>query len=99
MINIDKELEEIKSLGLDLQKIQKEKLNYEKDNVLNIINNKIEDEREILLTFDNLLDLAYWYGEEIKEIYYKLLDYYKNINIVASNDYKKYYLQIIEENN
>lgn len=46
-----------------------------KDKVDYIISNKISDKKEIEFTLDNILDLVYWYGENIKELYYSLLEY------------------------
>ena len=66
-----------------------------KDKVDYIISNKISDKKEIELTLDNILDLVYWYGENIKELYYSLLEYYKDIDLKSADDYEKFYLDII----
>lgn len=67
-----------------------------KDKVNYIISNKISDKKEIEFTLDNILDLVYWYGENIKELYYSLLEYYKTINLNNARDYENIYLDIIE---
>ena len=67
-----------------------------KDKVDYIISNKISDKKEIEFTLDNLLDLVYWYGDNIKELYYSLLEYYKTINLNNARDYENIYLDIIE---
>lgn len=67
-----------------------------KDKVDYIISNKISDKKEIDFTLDNILDLVYWYGENIKELYYSLLEYYKTINLNNARDYENIYLDIIE---
>ena len=67
-----------------------------KDKVDYIISNKISDKKEIEFTLDNILDLVYWYGENIKELYYSLLEYYKIINLNNARDYENIYLDIIE---
>lgn len=67
-----------------------------KDKVDYIISNKISDKKEIEFTLDNILDLVYWYGENIKELYYSLLEYYKTINLNNVRDYENIYLDIIE---
>ena len=54
---------------------------------------------EIEFTLDNLLDLAYWYSDNIKELYYSLLEFYKDINLKNANDYENLYLDIIEREN
>ena len=67
-----------------------------KDKVDYIISNKISYKKEIEFTLDNILDLVYWYGENIKELYYSLLEYYKTINLNNARDYENIYLDIIE---
>lgn len=67
-----------------------------KDKVDYIISNKISDKKEIEFTLDNILDLVYWYGDNIKELYYSLLEYYKTINLNNARDYENIYLDIIE---
>ena len=84
---------EIKKLEILLDK----KLDILKDKVDYIISNKISDKKEIEFTLDNILDLVYWYGENIKELYYSLLEYYKDIDLKSADDYEKLYLDIINE--
>ena len=85
-------LKEIKKLEVLLDN----KLGMLKDKVDYIISNKISDKKEIEFTLDNILDLVYWYGENIKELYYSLLEYYKTINLNNARDYENIYLDIIE---
>lgn len=94
---IDELVSSLKEPMKELGKLQKQKLTLEKENIEYIINNKIKNELEIEIIFDNLIDLTYWYGLEMKETYYKLLNYLKNINVKLSEEYEKYYLEIIEE--
>ena len=72
-----KSVKEIKKLKVLLDN----KLVILKDKVDYIISNKISDKKKIELTLDNILDLVYWYGENIKELYYSLLEYYKDIDL------------------
>ena len=85
-------LKEIKKLEVLLDN----NLGMLKDKVDYIISNKISDKKEIEFTLDNILDLVYWYGENIKELYYSLLEYYKTINLNNARDYENIYLDIIE---
>ena len=85
-------LKEIKKLEVLLDN----NLGMLKDKVDYIISNKIADKKEIEFTLDNILDLVYWYGENIKELYYSLLEYYKTINLNNARDYENIYLDIIE---
>lgn len=94
---IDELVSSLKKPMKELGQLQKQKLTLEKENIEYIINNKIKNEVEIEKILDNLIDLTYWYGLEIKETYYKLLIYLKNINVKLSEEYEKYYLEIIEE--
>ena len=84
---------EIKKIKVLLDK----KIDILKDKVDYIISNKISDKKEIEFTLDNILDLVYWYGENIKELYYSLLEYYKDIDLKSADDYGKLYLDIINE--
>lgn len=81
----------------ELQQLEKQKLVLEKENIDYIINKKIKNKLKIEKSLDNLLDLTYWYGVEMNETFYKLLNYLKTIDINLSKDYEKYYLEIIEE--
>lgn len=94
---IDELVSSLKEPIKELGQLQEQKLALEKENVEYIINNKIKSELKIERILDNLIDLTYWYGLEIKETYYKLLNYLKTINIKLSEEYEKYYLEIIEE--
>ena len=85
-------LKEIKKLEVLLDN----NLGMLKDKVDYISSNKISDKKEIEFTLDNILDLVYWYGENIKELYYSLLEYYKTINLNNARDYENIYLDIIE---
>ena len=56
--------------------------------VNSIIKDNIKDKKIIENTLDNLLDLLYILEEQkIYPIYYKLLTYYKSIDLEASMDY------------
>ena len=81
-----KSVKEIKKLKVLLDN----KLVILKDKVDYIISNKISDKKEIELTLDNILDLVYWYGENIKELYYSLLEYYKDIDLKKADDYESF---------
>ena len=80
-----------------LNKINLERLKNIKRNINYIINNNIVDEKIIESVFDNLLDLIYFYGEELNQIYFDFLNYYECINKEACNEYKKLYLDIVNE--
>lgn len=80
-----------------LQQLQLERLKIEEEHIKIIMKNRIQSESEIEKVLDKLLDLAYWYGEEIEETYYSLLNYFKNINQQSSEEYEKYYIDIIME--
>ena len=81
----------------ELNNIQLTQLNFLRDELNYIINNNIKDEKKIEKTFDMLVDLLYWFGEEIEDLYFELVNYSKNINIDIANDYEKIYTEIINE--
>ena len=72
-------------------------MNFLRDEVNYIINNNIKDEKKIEKTFDMLVDLLYWFGEEIEDLFFGLVNYSKKINIDIANDYEKIYIEIINE--
>lgn len=94
---INKLISNLKGPIKELQQLEKQKLVLEKENIDYIINKKIKNKLKIEKSLDNLLDLTYWYGVEMNETFYKLLNYLKTIDINLSKDYEKYYLEIIEE--
>ena len=81
--------------AIELSKQQFEMLNIM---VNNIINNKVTDYRTIEHVFDLLLDVTYILGDQTRNLYYKLLEYYKTIDVLSSMDYEKYYFEIVGEN-
>lgn len=44
-----------------------------------------------------LVDLLYWFGEEIEDVYFKLVEYYRKIDLDVANDYERFYNEIINE--
>lgn len=95
---MDDLLRNIKDKILDLETLQKQALKQVTEDVYNIINNKITNESIIESTLDKLLDLAYFFGKDLGNIYYLLLNYYKGISLENSLQYEKFYLEIIGNN-
>ena len=81
----------------ELNNVQLNQLNFLRDEVNYIINNNIKDEKKIEKTFDMLLDLVYWFGKEIEDVYFKLVEYYRKIDLDVANDYERFYNEIINE--
>ena len=94
---IDKLINDLKKPMAELNNMQLTQLNFLRDEVNYIINNNIKDEKRIEKTFDMLVDLLYWFGEEIEDLYFELVNYSKKINIDIANDYEKIYTEIINE--
>lgn len=94
---VDKLINELKEPMDELNTMQLTQLKFLRDEVNYIINNNIKDEKKIEKTFDMLVDLLYWFGEEIKDLYFKLVNYSKKINIDIANDYENIYTEIINE--
>ena len=67
------------------------------DEINFILNNNVTDIDVIDKTFDKLIDLTYHFGEDIKDLYYSLLNYCKEINKDISQEYENIYLKIINE--
>ena len=94
---IDKLINDLKKPMAELNNMQLTQLNFLRDEVNYIINNNIKDEKRIEKTFDMLVDLLYWFGEELEDLYFELVNYSKKINIDIANDYEKIYTEIINE--
>ena len=94
---VDTLINDLKEPMAELNNIQLTQLNFLRDELNYIINNNIKDEKKIEKTFDMLVDLLYWFGEEIENLYFKLVNYSKKINMDIANDYEKIYTEIINE--
>ena len=94
---VDKIINDLRESMAELNNMQLAQLNFLKDEVNYIINNNIKDEKKIEKTFDMLVDLLYWFGEEIEDLYFELVKYSKKINIDIANDYEKIHIEIINE--
>ena len=81
----------------ELNNMQLTQLDFLRDEVNYIINNNIKDEKKIEKTFDMLLDLVYWFGKEIEDVYFKFVEYYRKIDLDVANDYERFYNEIINE--
>ena len=96
-IVVNELINELKEPMAELNNMQLRQLEFIKSDVNYLINNNIKEERRVLKTFDILLDLVYWFGKEMEDIYFKLVEYYRKINVDVANDYEKLYKKIIEE--
>lgn len=94
---IDDLIDEIRAPMVELNNMQLTQLNFIKSEVDSIIKNKIRDTKRIQKTFDMLLDLVYWFGNEIEKEYYVLLEYYKKVDCDVAKDYERFYIEIINE--
>ena len=95
----DNNYDNIIKMASELIKISEEELKRLKESVENIINYKIEDEKIISLTFDNLLNLIFAPPEILKNTYYKLLDYTEKFNKELRDDYEKLFIEQFEKDN
>ena len=89
--------DEINSFLSDLVFYQNMNLVNVQEQVNNIIKYNIIDDKIIEKAFDSILDLAFWYGDEINCLFYKLFYFYKNVDIDVSNDYESYYKRILKK--
>ena len=64
-----------------------------KRTVDDIINNNVRNKPLIENTLDRLLNLQMIDEQKAKPLFFRLNDYYKNIDKSASNDYQNYYCQ------
>lgn len=64
-----------------------------------ILSNNIKSVKKIENVFDRMLNIAFLDSEKVKDIYYILLDYYKQINEENALEYNNFFLEIINEEN
>ena len=93
----DKIFNEIKGYAEKLNELQKVEFHIVKNKINNIMKNKIKDSNLISHTFDELLDLAWFYGDGVYNLYYKFLAYYRKIDKEAADYYERFYLEILDE--
>ena len=93
----DKIFNEIKGYVEKLNELQKVEFHIVKNKINNIIKNKVKDSNLISHTFDELLDLVWFYGDGVYNLYYKFLAYYRRIDKEAADDYERFYLEILDE--
>ncbi len=58
-----------------------------------IIKYRYKDEKTISMVFDKILSIGFATEEEIKDIYYKLLNYTKEFNKKLSEDYEEIFIE------
>lgn len=94
---IDKLIKDLKEPMAELNTMQLRQLEFIKSEVNYIINNNIKNKKKIEKTFDMLVDLLYWFGGEIEDLYFKLVKYSEKVNIDIAGDYERIYNEIINE--
>ena len=88
----EKANKELKELAIVLKNMEQRDIEDSAELVDSIIKYKIKDERIISGAFDKMLSIAFATEEDIKEIYYKLLNYTKKIDKELSEDYEKFFI-------
>ena len=88
----DKAYKELKELAIVLKNMEQRDIEDSAELLDNIIKYKIKDERIISGAFDKMLSIAFATEEDIKEIYYKLLNYTKKIDKELSKDYEEIFI-------
>lgn len=89
----DKAYKELKELAIVLKNKEQRDIEDSAELVDSIIKYKIKDERIISGAFDKMLSIEFIAEEDIKEIYYKLLNYTKKIDDKLSEDYEKFFIE------
>lgn len=94
----EKLIDELREINEVLKIMNKRELEVISNLVDEVIKYKITDENTIGLVFDRMLDLEFIEEENIKNLYFKLLDYSEKINKDLSYDYKKFYNEKFSNN-
>lgn len=88
---------QIKDIVKDINKLNNIEINNIKEEIDYIIKKKIANENDIEKVFDRMLSLVFVDTNIIYPLYFKLLDYYKNINTEYACDYEKIYHEYFDE--
>lgn len=97
MDNIEEFINSLKEPIEELQNLQKVRFEYIKNEIEILINNKIKNKKLIETKLDELLNMAYIDYDMITNTFYKLINYYKTIDLEASIFYLNEYLEIDDD--
>lgn len=92
-------MEEITNLINKIIKLNQIEYKNIKNDINIVIKNNIKDINTIEKLFDRLLNLLFIDPNTIKETYYILLDYYKNINEEYAIEYEKIWIEQTNQDN
>ena len=87
---MSKKIENLINQINDLNNIE---LNNIKKDVNYIIQNKVKDIFVIESIFDRMLSLTFIDDTILRSIYFRFLNYYKNINFECANEYEKFFIE------
>ena len=93
----DKSIESMVGLFKELNKLNKREIANISDLVDEIIRYKYNDTNKIGLVFDRMLSIEFIEEDDIKEPYYKLINYAKKIDPELSKDYEKFFIEKFSE--
>ena len=85
----------VQVLAQQLKTLAKQAIPPYTQKVEDIINNKIQNNNHIELTFDGMLDFCY--DDEMLLLYKKLARYYFKINPIGTANYINYYREMYED--
>ena len=85
------DFQEIKKLINDLIEISSKQLDILSDEVEEIIKYHVTSEYTISKLFDSILSLLFADDEEVKSLFYKLLNYFYTFNNDLASDYENIY--------
>lgn len=92
----DKNYNNIKGLVEIIEQINKREIEESSELVNDIIKYKYEDEDTISHVFDRILSIGFASLEDVKDIYYKLLNYTQKFNKELSKDYEDIFIKQFE---
>lgn len=76
-----------------INKIEEREIEESAELVEEIIKYRYKDEKTISMVFDKILSIGFATEEDIKGIYYKLLNYTKEFNKKLSEDYEEIFIE------
>ncbi len=89
----DRNYEALKEMVQIIQRMNKTEIEEIEELVDDIIKYKNKDESTISSVFDKMLSMVFVAEEDLKETYYKLVNYTKKFNKELSKDYEEFFIE------
>lgn len=89
-------IDDIKEPLKEIQRLQDKRIGFVDEKIEYLLINKVNNKKEIERLLDELLDIAYWDSESMRDPFNRLKEFYKKIDTANTKLYEKYYMEIVE---